>query len=201
MIPKIIFRYSWVYDNNYRNSPIIKKRLDGQNKNYPSMNKISNYIAKIEPIWRKKEKTILKTISEISGLKWTEKAVICYVIGFGRCFSDPLTVRLYENKDDFIDTLTHEMIHQMHIQNIKKSLKWKKYLQGKYNNESIITRNHIFLHSVHYHLYLKLFNKKRLNRDINFCKKVRVEDYVRSWQIVQKETPEAIIKKFKEVTK
>ena len=104
MIPKIKFVYSSVYDNRYRDFPNIKERLKKQKKSYPSQKKILKYVSQVKPIWEKQEKKILKELSKITGLKWKEKEIRCYVIGFGRGFSDPLTMKLFENKNDFIDT-------------------------------------------------------------------------------------------------
>ncbi|MEK6884046.1 MAG: hypothetical protein AABY22_30735, partial [Nanoarchaeota archaeon] len=156
MISKIRFRYSWIYDQNYRNSPKIQENLKSQGKEYPSTKNIFNYIKKIEPLWKRHEKIVLKEISKLTGLSWREKEVLCYLIGFGRPFSDPLTLRLYDNKKDFIDTLIHEMIHQIQTQNQIINRKWKEYIEKKYKKETQTTRNHLLVHSVHYKIYLKL---------------------------------------------
>lgn len=198
MISKIRFRYSWIYDQGYRNSQRIQKNLKKQGKKYPSIRTILNYIKKIEPLWRKSENKILSEVSKLTGLSWREKEVICYVIGFGRSFSDPLTLRLYENKQDFIDTLTHEMIHQIQIQNQVINRKWKNYIETRYKKETQTTRNHLLVHAVHYKIYLKLFDKKRLNRDIKNCDKY--PDYKHSWEIVREEGYDNIIKKFRKIT-
>lgn len=199
MIPKIIFRYSWIYDRRYRESKMMKKFLKKRKEIYPSIKKISQYIEAIEKLWKKDEKRILKEISKVTGLKWKDKQIICYVNGMGRPFSDPLTLRLYKNKNDFIDTLTHELIHQIQIQNRKKYMDWSKNKNKKYKTESVVTNNHIFLHAVHKVIYLKFFNKSRLNRDIKDSKKF--PDYKRSWDIVEEEGHENIINQFKKLTK
>ena len=117
------------------------------------------------------------------------------MIGYGKCFSDPLTVKIYKNKNDFIDTLTHELIHQLQIQNHKKMTKWWEYLNKKYENDTKLTKSHILLHSVHNEVYLKLFDKNRLKRNIRIDKEY--EDYKRSWEIVLKEGYKNIINEFR----
>ncbi len=195
MIPKIRFRYSRVYDDRYRISKDINKKLAKQNKKYPSQKKIRNYILKIESDWRRIEGKIFMEISKISGLKWNEKEIKCYIIGYGRPFSDPLTLRLYKNKNDFIDTLTHELIHQIQIQNWKNIKVWWEYICRKYKKESILTKKHILLHAIHTEIYLKIFNMKRLNK--NIMKNKDYLDYKRSWEIVQKEGYKNIINEFR----
>ena len=70
---------------------------------------------------------------------------------------------------------------------------WKKswsYVYRKYKNESRTTQIHIPLHAIHEHILRTLFNEKRLKREIN---DVDVKDYIRSWEIVQKEGYQNII--------
>ena len=200
MILKIKFVYSSIYDRRYRESPRIQKILKDKDKSYPSIKKITNYVKSIEELWKKQDNKILREIEKVTGLKWKEKEIKCYVIGFGRCFSDPLTMKLFENKNDFIDILTHELIHQIQFQNSKKTREWfKLYLKNNYKKESHSTKSHISVHAIHKKIFLNLFNKKRFERQINFHKKF--PDYKKAWEIVEKEGYENIIKKFKELTK
>ena len=196
MIPKIIFKYSWIYDESYRNSPKIKEFLKEKGEKYPSKKKIESYIKKIEPLWKKQEKRILTELSKISGLEWKVKEITCYIIGSGRPFSDPLTMRIYNNHNSFIDTLTHELIHQIFTQkgNLDKAKKTWNYLFKKYKKESIKTKNHIALHAVHVELINRLYG------DDNIEKRLQIpfhNDYRRSWEIVQKEGYQNIINEFK----
>ncbi len=165
---------------------------------YPSDKKIRDYIKKIEPKWRKIEKSVFSEISKITGLKWNQKEVICYVIGFGRPFSDPLTMKLFDNKDDFIDTLVHECIHQIQVQNKDVNKRWVKYIAKKFPKESRVTRNHIFIHAIHERIYLKLFSEKRLQHEKDIRTK---EDYIRAWEIVEEEGADNLIKTLRNVSK
>ncbi len=193
-ISKVIFRYSWVYDQSWSE----KKKGNAKTENYPSQRKVLNYIKKVEKIWKKDEKKILTELSRITGLKWKEDKIICYVIGKCIPFSDPLTIPVYDKYPDyFIDILTHELIHQLFIQNedLKQLKKAWKYTGKKYKNESQKTKIHIPLHDIHSHIYLKFFNEKRLKRDIKWIS--FLPDYKKSWEIVQKEGYKNIIKEFK----
>jgi hypothetical protein len=64
-----------------------------------------NYIKKVEKIWSKIDKEILRELSRVSRLKWKSKFIYCYVVGKCVPFSDPLTLPVYKNLDCFIDTL------------------------------------------------------------------------------------------------
>ena len=75
MLPEIIFKYSQIYDNGYRESKRIQAFLDKKGKKYPSPKKIENYIKRVEPIWKNEEKKILTELSRISGLEWKVKEI------------------------------------------------------------------------------------------------------------------------------
>jgi len=190
MIPKVEFIYSYVYDQMWSKA---------KEENKIPVETIERYVKDIEIIWRKIETKILKDISKISGLKWTEKKIKCYVLRSGGCFSDPLTISYYKNKKDFIDVLVHELIHQIQIQGEYNFHLWNRYLKKKYPKESLLTINHIIIHSIHKKIYLKLFNKGRLENDLKISDKYY--DYKKAWEIVEKEGADNIIKKFKEITK
>ena len=192
MIPKIIFKYSWIYDQHWKE--VYKK-----DKNYPTEKEILSYIKKVEKLWRKDEKKILKELEVVSGLKWQEKSIVCYVVG--RCipFSDPLTIKVYKelSLDYFVDVLTHELIHQLFTQNdnLQKSKKAWNYFHRKYKDEDFNTIIHIPVHAMHSHILLKYFGQARLNREIKSLS--NLPDYKRTWDIVQEDGYQDIAKEFK----
>lgn len=199
MLPKIIFRYSPIYDEDYRTSERIKDKLKEKGLTYPSKKEIFNRIEEVNQIWSKIGNDVLKNISKISSLKWKEKDITCYVIGFGRSFSDPLTIKLHDSVNDFIDTLVHELIHNIQIQNNEKCKKWYNYLNENYSKESVLTKNHIIVHAIHKEIYLSLFSQERLKEDIRTS--ALSPDYKKSWEIVEEEGHENLIKKFRKLTK
>lgn len=196
MFPKIIFRYSWIYDQNWKK---WIKLYDKKNKKYPTYKEIQNYIKKVEKLWWKDEKKILMEFSKVMGLKWREKTVTCYVVGECRPFSDPLTLGIYKKPDYFIDVLVHELIHQLLIQNEINNRNVWKYFHEKYKADLFNTRIHIPVHALHWHIFLKFFGKKRLKREIRVVSKAL--DYKKAWDIVEKEGYENIIKEFKKRVK
>lgn len=188
MIPKIVFRYSGIYDK------FLRTRKKKQ-KDYPSRRKILNYIKKVEKIWRKDERKILREISKITRLEWKEKFIPCYIITEGDfSLSYPMTIVMYKKPDFFIDVLVHELIHRIGVpeENSQRFKKSWEYINRKYKNETFKTKIHIRIHAIHNHIYLKFYNEERLKRDIKWASKHR--DYRRAWEIVQKEDYQNIIK-------
>ena len=72
-----------------------------------------------------------------------------------------------------------------------------EYFYNNYKNESPLTIRHISLHAIHVHTYLKFFNEERMERDI----KIEHNDYVRAWEIIQKEVHENIVRELMNRTK
>ena len=190
LYPKIIFKYSWIYDQIWKETPLDKKA-----KKYPSQRKILNFIKKVEKLWRRAEKKILQELSIITHLKWKSKFINCYVVGRCTPFSDPLTLPVYEKLPDyFVDVLTHELIHNLFTQNSKRMKKVLRYLRQKYPKETQKTRVHVLVHAIHSYIYYEFFDEKHLKRDTKSMN--RYPDYKKSWQIVQKQGYKNIINEF-----
>jgi len=194
MNPKIIFKYSRIYDEHWKG---LGKFYGVKDVKYPSEQEIGSYIKKAEKGWRRYEAKILTELSKIIGLKWEEKAITCYVVG--RCIpiSDPLTLKIYDDLSRFIDVLTHELIHQLLASqdaNLNKSKKAWDHLYKEYKNESFMTVVHVPVHALHKHILMKFFGEKRLKNEIESL--MMFPDYKKSWDIVEKEGYANIIKEF-----
>jgi len=190
IVPKIIFKYSRIYDQHWR-------EVYSKIKDYPSEQKIQNDIEKVNKLWRRDEKKILKELSVITDLKWKEKSIACYVVGKCIPFSDPLTIKVYDDYplNYFIDVLTHELIHQLFTQNEKQLKKAWVYFHKKYKSENFNTTIHIPVHAIHSHIFMKYFGEKRLEREIQSLN--HLINYKKSWNIVREEGYQNIIKEFK----
>ena len=201
--PKIIFKYSQIYDQLWGERMKDKKK----NKGYPSSRKILNYIKNIEKLWKNDEKKVLIELSRIIGLKWKEDKIICYVVGKSIPFSDPLTTPIYKrhsigyiSKDRFIDILIHELIHRLLVRDFdfyKKLEKACMYFGRKYKEKNWSTLLHIVIHAIHSHIFLKFYNKKRLKREIEITSCYPGSISKKSCEIVQKEGYQKIIEEFR----
>ena len=61
-IPMTELRYSWIYDE------MNKQRFT--DPLYPSPGKIMEYIERVAPMWKRREKTLLRAISRITEGSW-----------------------------------------------------------------------------------------------------------------------------------
>ena len=188
-MPKIIFRHSHSYDQVYKDISRIK--------NYPTESEVMLYIKKIQKIWNKIGKKILKELEKITKLKFKDEKIICYIVGKAIPFADPLTIPIYTKEHNyFIDTLIHELIHILFTQEgnlIKAKNSWK-YVFNRYKNETFNTKIHIPLHAVHTHIYTIFFSMERLEHDI--IEIFNLHAYRRSWEIVNRDGYSNIINEF-----
>jgi|GEM_PF-783160 len=191
--PKVIFKYSRIYDEIWKNGWLAKARQ--KIEKYPSPDKTLNYLKEVEKLWRKEEKRVFQELAKITNLKWKTKGIDCYLVGKCTPFSYPLTMPVYEKSQDFfIDVLVHELIHNIFIQNQEETNKAFQYFRKKYKKESWKTQIHIPLHAIHSHIYYSFFNENRLKKDIEFMSSY--PDYRKAWEIVQKNGYQNIINEF-----
>ena len=189
MIPRIVFRHSHAYDQVFDDISRVK--------DYPKEREIVDYIYKVQRIWDKIGKKILKELEEVTKLEFKDDKIICYVVGNAIPFHDPLTIPIYKKEYNyFIDTLIHEIIHILFTQegNLKRAKKSWKYIFTKYKNETFDTKIHIPLHAVHTYIYNKFFSMERLEHDI--VELYNIKAYRRSWDIVNKEGYGRIMEEF-----
>ncbi|MCD6177791.1 hypothetical protein J7K03_00815 [bacterium] len=190
-IPQVVFKYSLVYDEVLR---FLKKK---KKKKKISRREIVAYIKKINKAWKVYERKVFKEIASVLQLKWEEKFIPCYIVTETKlCFSDPLTIFKHKKQDLFIDILVHELIHRIlsSLGNFQRCKKAWEYIEKRYKKKSKKTKNHIIVHAVHKHIYLGLFDEKRLRRDVKRAQKFK--EYKEAWEIVQKEGYQNIINEF-----
>lgn len=192
VLPKITFVFSSVYDEHFRD--FIRLKFPQFFDAYPSREEIDCHIEKVEKVWREIGEDVLSEMTFASNMSWDTELIPCYVVGNCVPFSDPLTIKVYKNPDRFIDTLVHELIHQLFTQkcNHHKMRSFYERIEGDHGAEATKTRIHIPVHALHTHLYLKLFTREKLDKDIETSSQ-NIE-YKRAWEIVNADGYENIIK-------
>ncbi len=195
-LPKIIFVYSPVYNSHWEDCVQLYPRI--VKKKHPSFNQILAAKKRIEKLWNLQGNKILTEMSKIMGLSWPNENILCYLVGNSHAMSDPLTIQI-ESTDVMFDNLTHELIHQLLAvgKNLEKTQRAWSHISKKYKKESFVTKVHIPVHAIHKHIYLNFFGQARYKRDVKACS--TAEYYWRSWEIVEKEGYENIIKDFKKL--
>lgn len=192
--PSIFFRYSSVYDNKWKNHP----KYGGDE--YPNRQTVEKALNELEALWNNYGETILASITTSTGLSWKHERMTCYVIGRGASFSDPLTIAYNHHNDSekLLHILTHELIHQLFIQNETAADAGFEPLLEKYPEEMRPTYSHIPVHAAHAAALLDAFDEETLKRQIETEEQ---PGYRRSWEIVRKEGHAKILEEFRKAIK
>ncbi len=155
--------------------------------------------------WKKHEKKILKGMHDLLGLEYRQNIINVYIAPWFHAFSDPLVIGVKYTPEEFVDTLTHELLHRLFTDNTsipydKKILlpEWKKLFGKDYSFGLIV---HIPVHAVLKAIYLDVLkDPERLERDINWSKNQTdwdASDYLNAWDYIEQNDYKQIINKLK----
>jgi len=192
----VSFRYSPIYDDQCRAAFNL---LPKHERPYPDAKTTTAFMHRLEKEWRKNEQDVFNAIQKYSGVTWTVREHVCYVVGSGIPFSDPLTMPVFAPQapiDYASDVLCHELIHRNLIE-AAFSAKWKRSfakLKRHYPKDTENTLVHVIVHAIHEQIFLSLFSEERLKRD----KRIMSihTDYHRAWEIVEKIGAKKIIETY-----
>ena len=148
--PKIYFIYSYVYDSTLAD-------LTGKKYNEDEQKEAARYIKNIDKEFSKNSDTVIRGISNISGLDWQKPLIDVYVSKYPPySFSVPLTIKIYKNKKFGVAILVHELVHNILFQN-QKLVNYKKLFKD-FENENLSTKYHIIEGAILYKLNEKIFS-------------------------------------------
>jgi hypothetical protein len=201
MVPKIEFRWSFIYQEEIH----LTEKEDYNRDVWEKY--VNNFIFKLKKEWNKNGHNILEYMEQITGLKWKEDKIVCYIIKMSEFgpISDPLTIpiQLKHKKDiftltieRFFDILAHELIHNLFIQNEGRLNKYfDSLINKKYKNLSWNIAIHVPVHAIHKEIFDKFFEKKRFKEEMEACS--YYPEYKKAWDIVIKEGSKQIIEELK----
>lgn len=174
-------------DIKFKYSHVYQTTLSPKAELIP-IKKIEASTAFMDAFWKSFGPSIEEILKEITGLSFTEKEITCYLVS-DQTFSDPLTLKI-ENIEDMQDNLVHELMHVFLSGNqIGKTDGWKALFE-RFDGEFNATKIHLTIHSLHLLITQKLFPDR-----IKDIKSYSVwPAYVKSWEIVEEEGAENIIK-------
>lgn len=190
------FRYSPIYDDQCRAAFDLLPKYE---RPYPDAKTTTAFMHRLENEWRKNEHRVFAAIQKYSNVKWSVKKHLCYVVGSGIPFSDPLTMPVFAPQapiDYASDVLCHELIHRNLLEPAFLA-KWKKIfakLKNRYQKDTENTLIHVIVHAIHEQIFLHLFSEDRLKRDKRIMS--AHPDYRRAWKIVEKVGAKKIIETY-----
>ena len=180
--PELWIQYSWVYDLT------IHKWQGREFKECTSS--ALKYRQALQKKWDKIERKIFDTMSNVSGLEWQKPVIDCYVVQRTIPFSIPLTIPMHPDLDDQLEVISHELAHNLVVQNIEKI---KRYRSAKYGKLSRTAQIHVLIHAILKEVYLQVFGEKKTLEIIKTYDELS-SDYKKAWEIVEKEGAKNIIK-------
>ena len=199
-IPKIIIKYNRFLDPIFifycKNNPELKKH--GWNDWIPpEKEKILERVKNYKEEWGKQGIQVLQEMCGILNLNFQRNVIDVHIVsGNPRGFSEPIIIKSGFSPEEFVDTLSHELIHVLFQDNIEKVP--VSILSEMFPQESQLTRNHIITHSVLKYIYLEVLKgEPRLNKNIKKSSDASGSDYSHAWEIVEKRGYRELIDEFK----
>lgn len=198
MIPKIEFKWSWIFEQTYHANNVKSEEFD-----FGIYGKeTKEFIDQLNTEWNKIGSKVLEVLNEESGLKWKEEKIICYVIKRSTMhpISDPITIPIEVEMGEkvfplsvnrYIDMFIHELIHNLMDQNEDETEEYFGKVFDIYKEEEFDTTIHVLLHALHKKVFEQAFDEDRLKAEIeanNFY-----DAYKRSWDIVEEKGADKII--------
>ena len=194
-IPEIRFENGWLLTNAFMAYREEIKRFKGSRA--PTFAKMARLIKDREKEWKKVGRKILRAMQRIAGLNFYQNLIdVYFVYGWRAAFSNPMVLSMRYQGEEFIDILTHELLHRLLTDNIqgKDGGLWlaKIYPGAK----DIKVACHVLVHAIHKEIYLTVLKRPdRLKYDVNKCQDWPA--YKRAWQIVTTHGHLNIIDRFK----
>lgn len=157
----------------------------------PSVEFVENQVSLYKNEWIKYESKILTGIQEITGLHFERNYIDVFIVSLStRSFSRPIVMKSRYSLMDFINVLTHELIHCLFSDN--DTLVKDSFIV---THENPITSRHIVIHAILKYIYVDVLKEsQRLECDIKFCWS---EGYKNAWKVVQESDYLKIIDDFK----
>lgn len=191
--PKIFIKFNSFLDPVF--SFYVKNAPELANTNWKQWNPpkeeiVLKQVNELKKEWRKYEKEILTALYEITEIKFKRNIIEVYMVsGANRSYSHPIVMYATKRAENFMDTLTHELIHVLiddNFQNKRKIL--DQELEKLFPEQTSLTRTHALIFAIQAHIFLKVFkDENRIKKNMESAKKHRTDEYSKAWEIVNRE--------------
>ena len=138
LLPKIIIRYGFLLDPFLREYFILKN--EDKTKTLIEYDVLIKNIELYKSEWEKIGDKILKAILELLPLNFIHNVIDVYIVSYYpwyRGISEPVVIRGNLEPNDFVDTLTHEMIHFLSSNKIQSNIYTIKILEEMFRKKKI----------------------------------------------------------------
>lgn len=160
MVLELKLSYSSVYDKNWAIALLGKFDQKIAKENFDT------FIKNFKDVWKDKEEKIIELISTYSHLNWTSKKVKIYFVSNLKIsgFSDPLTIKMIEDYPKVSETIIHELLHNIFVQNLSKINPILIELKKLFPEELKTTRTHLLINFLSNKIFEEIFGEKEAKR-------------------------------------
>lgn len=180
-LPEIRIRYSRLMAANI--SPILLKHYRGHAAKLESYEFYEQRIHEYRDAWHLKEERILSGLIEALDVNFYLPVIDATIAPMVTPFSTPLTLSFKPEPDEFIDILTHELIHIL-ISDNKEQISFYPSVQRNWPEQESKVIAHIMVHALMEYVFRDLLDEvSRIERNIVNC--TSNPPYAKAWKIVE----------------
>jgi hypothetical protein len=201
--PEVRIKFSWLlYETVSEN---LDKLWASENNKIASKEQCEEWAESYRLEWAKYEAKIFPAICGVLKLEFYKPVIDVTLAPWVSPISDPAILSFQYEPDQFIDALTHELIHILLTDNnkftffvkdgIKLDKEWEKLFGAEHTFTTLV---HIPVNAVLKYIYLDILNEpRRLERDIEVNK--QSPDYDKAWNFVETNDYIQIIEQAKDI--
>jgi hypothetical protein len=189
-LPEIRIRYSRLMAANI--SPILLAHYRGPEAKLESFEFYKKKIQDYTEAWQSKEQRILSGLIKVLDVNFYLPVIDATIAPMVAAFSTPLTLNFKPKPDEFIDILTHELIHIL-ISDNKENISFYASVQSRWPDEESKVIAHIMVHALMEYVFRDVLDEvSRIERDIIACSSN--PPYAKAWKIVEEYGYRQVIK-------
>ena len=195
-LPKIRIKYNRFLDPIFK--AYIKSNPKWKDWVEPTEAEVKERVKRYKEEWAKYEKKVLEGVCEVLGLNFSQNIIDVHIVsGNDRQFSNPVVIKSGFELDEFIRSITHELIHRLFSDTLQNTVEWK-ITREMFPEENDLINNHIITHAVLKFVYLDILeNKEMLKKNIEHSSKSSFPEYKRAWDIVEERGYTELITEFR----
>lgn len=193
-LPEIVIAYNRFLDPIF--TAYIQSHADWKTWTPPTKEEIDSRIKNYREEWKKYEQQILEGVCNAFGLCFKQNIIYIHIVGGNpRPFSNPIVLKSGYSPEEFVAILMHELIHNL----LRESGIDASIYEKLYPNETRTAGVHAVVHAVMKYVYVEILrDEESFKNYIIQSRKAKDNGYARSWDIVESQGYQEIIKRFKE---
>ncbi len=195
-LPEIRIKHGWLLHDAIS---VNLHKLWGDGKELASHERVREIVAEYQEAWEPYEEKILTGMTELLGTNFRQNIIDVYVAPWFKAFSDPMVIGVIYEPDEFVDVLTHELLHRLLTDNtatsdgLKLVKEWKRLFGEDHSFKTLV---HIPVHSLHKAIYFDVLNEpQRLHRELARLKENKMPEYLKAWEYVEEHGYQGITEK------